>query len=56
LVVLPAAWSERDNTQWQSRGEINRYADKAVAEGTIPPMIIVMPNAVGRSWYIYDSK
>jgi S-formylglutathione hydrolase FrmB len=40
-----------DNMQWVQWGEINRYADKAIAEGTIPPMIIVMPNA-NRSWYI----
>ena len=33
-----------DNTGWLQFGEINRYADKAIAEGTIPPMIIVMPN------------
>ncbi len=40
-----------DNTQWLQWGEINRYADKAIADGTIPPMILVMPNA-GRSWYM----
>lgn len=46
-----------DNTGWLQFGEINRYADKAIADGTIPPMIIVMPNA-DSSWYInsYDSK
>src|SRR4051794_13584952 len=33
-----------DNTGWLQFGEINRYADKAIAEGIIPPMIIVMPN------------
>jgi enterochelin esterase-like enzyme len=46
-----------DNTGWLQFGEINRYADKAIAEGTIPPMIIVMPNA-DSSWYInsYDAK
>ena len=34
-----------------------RYADKAIAEGTIPPMIIVMPNG-DSSFYInsYDGK
>jgi S-formylglutathione hydrolase FrmB len=40
-----------DNMQWVQWGEINRYADKAIAEGTIPPMIMVMPNA-NKSWYI----
>lgn len=46
-----------DNTGWLQFGEVNRYADKAIAEGTIPPMIIVMPNG-DSSWYInsYDGK
>jgi len=46
-----------DNTGWLQFGEINRYADKAIAEGAIPPMIIVMPNG-DSSWYInsYDGK
>lgn len=46
-----------DNTGWLQFGEINRYADKAIADGKIPPMIIVMPNA-DSSWYInsYDGK
>jgi enterochelin esterase-like enzyme len=46
-----------DHTGWLQFGEINRYADKAIAEGIIPPMIIVMPNA-DSSFYInsYDGK
>src|ERR1700733_7982192 len=46
-----------DDGAWLQFGEINRYADKAIAEGTIPPMIIVMPNG-DSSWYInsYDGK
>jgi enterochelin esterase-like enzyme len=46
-----------DNTGWLQFGEINRLADKAIADGTIPPMIIIMPNA-DSSWYInsYDGK
>lgn len=46
-----------DNTGWLQYGEINRYADKAIAEGKIPPMIIVMPNA-DSTFYInaYDGK
>lgn len=46
-----------DNTGWLQFGEVNRYADQAIADGTIPPMIIVMPNA-DSSWYInsYDGK
>lgn len=46
-----------DHTGWLQFGEVNRYADQAIAAGTIPPMIIVMPNA-DSSWYInsYDGK
>ena len=46
-----------DNTGWLQFGEVNRYADKAIAEGTIPPMIIIMPNG-DPSFYInsYDGK
>lgn len=46
-----------DNTGWLQFGEINRYADKAIADGTIPPMIIIMPNG-DSSFYInsYDGK
>lgn len=46
-----------DNTAWLQFGEVNRYADKAIADGTIPPMIIIMPDA-DSSWYInsYDGK
>ncbi|MEN0055830.1 MAG: alpha/beta hydrolase-fold protein [Mucilaginibacter sp.] len=56
VVYLLHGYSD-DNTGWLQFGEINRYADKAIAEGTIPPMIIVMPNA-DSSWYInsYDGK
>ena len=34
-----------DHTAWVQFGEVNRYADEAIASGTIPPMIIVMPDA-----------
>jgi enterochelin esterase-like enzyme len=46
-----------DNTGWLQFGEINRLADKAIEDGTIPPMIIVMPNG-DSSFYInsYDNK
>lgn len=46
-----------DHTGWLQFGEVNRYADKAIASGTIPPMIIIMPDA-GTSWYInnYNGK
>ena len=46
-----------DNTGWLQFGEVNRYADKGIADGIIPPMIIIMPNG-DSSWYInsYDGK
>jgi S-formylglutathione hydrolase FrmB len=56
VVYLLHGYSD-DNTGWLQFGEINRYADKAIADGTIPPMIIIMPNG-DSSWYInsYDGK
>jgi len=56
VVYLLHGFSD-DNTGWLQFGEINRYADKAIADGTIPPMIIVMPNG-DSSWYVnsYDGK
>ncbi|MDN3549480.1 alpha/beta hydrolase [Mucilaginibacter aquaedulcis] len=56
VVYLLHGYSD-DNTGWLQFGEINRLADKAIAEGTIPPMIIVMPDGQ-TSWYInsYDGK
>jgi S-formylglutathione hydrolase FrmB len=50
IVYLLHGFSD-DNTGWLQFGEINRYADKAIEDGTIPPMIIVTPNA-DSSWYI----
>jgi S-formylglutathione hydrolase FrmB len=40
-----------DHTGWVQFGEVNRYADKAIQDGLIPPMIIVMPNG-DTSFYI----
>lgn len=40
-----------DETAWVQFGEINRLADKAIIDGDIPPMIIVMPDA-GVTFYI----
>lgn len=56
VVYLLHGYSD-DNTGWLQFGEINRYADKAIADGIIPPMIIVMPNG-DSSWYInsYDGN
>jgi enterochelin esterase-like enzyme len=46
-----------DHTGWVQFGEVNRYADKAIQDGLIPPMIIIMPNG-DSSFYInsYDGK
>jgi len=46
-----------DNNSWIKRGNINEYTDKAIANNTIPAVIIVMPNG-DSSWYINsnDSK
>jgi S-formylglutathione hydrolase FrmB len=46
-----------DHTGWVQFGEVQRLADKAISDGLIPPMVIVMPDA-DSSWYInaYDGK
>ncbi len=56
VVYLLHGFSD-DNTGWLQFGEVNRYADKAIADGIIPPMVIIMPNG-DSSWYInsYDGK
>lgn len=59
VVYLLHGYNEKteDDTEWLRQGEINRYADQAIANGTITPMIIVMPDA-DVSWYVnsYDGK
>lgn len=56
VVYLLHGYSD-DDTGWLQFGEINRLADKAIADGTIPPMIIVMPDGFV-SFYMnsYDAK
>lgn len=46
-----------DHTTWIHKGCIGQYADRAIKEGKIPPIIIVMPNA-GTSMYVnsYNDK
>lgn len=53
VVYLLHGYSD-DNTGWLQFGEVNRFADKAIAEGSIAPMIIIMPNG-DSSWYINSS-
>jgi enterochelin esterase-like enzyme len=46
-----------DNTGWLQFGEINRFMNNGIAEGKLPPMIVVMPNA-DSTFYInsFDGK
>ena len=50
VVYLLHGYTDND-MGWIQFGEANIKADKAIAEGKIPPMIIVMPDG-GVSWYI----
>ena len=52
VVYLLHGYTDND-TGWLQFGEVHLTADRAIAEGQIPPMIIVMPDA-GVSWYIND--
>lgn len=54
IVYLLHGYGDADDG-WVQFGEVNRYADAAIANGDIPPMIIAMPDG-GVSWYInsYD--
>lgn len=54
VVYLLHGYSD-DDSGWLQFGEMNRIVDKGIADGEIPPMIIVMPDA-GVSWYINDYK
>lgn len=46
-----------DQTGWVQFGEVLNITDKAIAEGTATPMIIVMPDAnTGRKGYFNDIK
>ncbi len=54
VVYLLHGYTDNDNA-WIQFGEADRLADRAIVDGEIPPMILVMPDA-GTSWYInnYD--
>lgn len=54
VVYLLHGYSD-DETAWIQFGETNGQADKAIASGEIPPMIIVMPDAK-ITWYMNDYK
>ena len=52
VVYLLHGYSDNE-TSWIQFGEINRYADNAINDGIIPPMVIVMPDAE-LTWYVND--
>lgn len=54
VVYLLHGYTDNE-TAWVQFGEVNQAADKAIAMGEIPPMIIVMPDA-GVTWYVNDYK
>jgi enterochelin esterase-like enzyme len=47
----------QNSSSWLQEGEIKSYVDDAIERGTIPPMIIIMPDGE-RTYYInsYDGK
>lgn len=52
VVYLLHGYSDKE-WGWIQFGEVQQAADKTIADGTIPPMIIVMPD--GKiTWYIND--
>ncbi len=54
VVYLLHGYTDNE-TGWIQFGEANRIADKGITEGTIPPMIIVMPDAK-ITFYMNDYK
>jgi enterochelin esterase-like enzyme len=52
VVYLLHGFTDNESA-WVQFGEVQSAADRGISEGTIPPMIIVMPDA-GVSWYIND--
>jgi len=52
VVYLLHGYSD-DDSGWLQFGEMNRIVDAGIADGSLPPMVIVMPDA-GVSWYIND--
>lgn len=44
-----------DETAWIEKGGIVPILDRLIADGTIKPMLVVMP-AAGNSWYVDDVK
>ena len=56
LYLLHGMWG--DHTNWATKGEVVRIAGKAIADGSAPEMIIVMPDGLTDAFYInnYDKS
>lgn len=52
VVYLLHGYTDNE-TAWVQFGQVNHYVDKAIEEGSIAPMIIVMPDAKV-TWYVND--
>ncbi len=52
VVYLLHGYSD-DETGWTQFGEADRIIDEGMRKGTLPPMIVVMPDA-GVTWYMND--
>ncbi len=44
-----------DHTAWSRLGQIKSTLDRMIAEGSLKPLIAVMPDA-GKSWYVNDAR
>jgi len=44
-----------DESAWVQFGEVQKAADQGIADRTIPPMVIVMPDA-DSTWYVNDAE
>ncbi|MBV8650247.1 MAG: prolyl oligopeptidase family serine peptidase [Alphaproteobacteria bacterium] len=47
--------AEGNHLEWLHTGYVRETLDKMIAEGSVAPMIVVMPDGGGNSWYV-DSK
>ncbi len=52
VVYLLHGYSD-DETGWTQFGEADRLVEQGIKSGTLPPMIVVMPDA-GVTWYMND--
>jgi S-formylglutathione hydrolase FrmB len=47
--------AEGNHLEWLHTGYLRETLDKMIADGSVAPMIVVMPDGGGNSWYV-DSK